>query len=60
MFQNVQNVVETSEFIAVLNSPAPFDKFPSRSEFAESFCQFMFDESRSDAIETIEISSSQD
>ena len=60
VLQGMQNVVETSEFIAVLNSTGPFDEDPLRSELAEPFLHSMFDESPGDAIQTIEISSSQD
>ena len=34
--QDVQNTVENSEFIAVLNSLAPFDEDLSRNELEES------------------------
>ena len=35
VLEDVQNVAETSEFIAVLNSPAPFDEDTSHNELAE-------------------------
>ena len=46
LLQNIVEIAELSEFIATLNSTAPFDVDPTRTELADSFLQSMFDESR--------------
>ena len=44
VLQDVEEIVDLSEFIASLNSTAPFDVDPTRTELADSFLQSTFDE----------------
>ena len=55
VLQDVE-IVELSEFIATLNSTAPFDVDPTHTELADSFLQPMFDESRDPTARYNEIS----
>ena len=43
---DVEEIAELSEFIATLNSTAPFNVDPTRAELADSLLQSMSDESR--------------
>ena len=44
MLQNVEKILELSKFIPTLNSSAPFDVDPTRSELTDSSLQSVFDE----------------
>ena len=46
VLQDVEEIVDLSESIATLNSTAPFDVDPTRTELADSVLQSMFDDSR--------------
>ena len=46
MLQDVEEIIYLSEFIATLNSTAPFDVDSTRTELADSLLQSMFDETR--------------
>ena len=45
VLQDIEEIVELSEFIA-MNSTAPYDVDPTRTELVDSFLQSLFDEGR--------------
>ena len=55
VLQQVDGIVQVAEFMAIMNSSAPFDEDPSRSQLANSYLQSMFDESRGDDIDINEV-----
>ena len=59
ILQDAQDIVEISDFIATINSPASFDTDSSRNELSETFLQPMFDENSNPSILVEEVRSQQ-
>ena len=55
MLQQVDGILQVAEFMAIMNSPPPFDEDPSRNELAKSNLLSMFDESRGDNVDISEV-----